>query len=291
MRERVLTIGDRSPLIGVASEPADFDFTKPALLILNSGVMHHVGTCRLSVRLARTVAQRGLLAVRFDFSGVGDSEARRTSEPLDEVWRKECSEVMDHLQKTRGAKEFILFGLCSGADAAYNTALSDPRVIAFSQIDGYCYVNWRYYFALLHRRRFMRFLSRRWKLLRHGSPARSRHLDGVSEQPLELPTYRRRVPPRLEVVEGLRGLVGRGVRMFHIFTGGEAHYSYEGQYRDTFHNVDFGDLLRVDYYPLSDHIITQPRHQLEIVRSLSDWVVGLAERSQSVAATMGNRAG
>ena len=71
MKERALRIGRPTPLIGVVSEPEAFDPARPAVIILNSGIMHHVGACRLSVKLAREVAAKGLLAARFDYSGIG----------------------------------------------------------------------------------------------------------------------------------------------------------------------------------------------------------------------------
>ena len=56
MKERALRIGRPTPLIGIVSEPEVFDPARPAVIILNSGIMHHVGACRLSVKLARAVA-------------------------------------------------------------------------------------------------------------------------------------------------------------------------------------------------------------------------------------------
>ena len=59
MREKALRIGKPTPLIGVMSDPDTFDASKPAMLLLNSGVLHHVGACRASVKLARAVAAAG----------------------------------------------------------------------------------------------------------------------------------------------------------------------------------------------------------------------------------------
>jgi hypothetical protein len=277
MKERALRIGKPTPLVGVATEPAEFDAERPAVLILNSGVMHHVGACRLSVKIARAVAERGLLAVRFDYSGIGDSEPRRGSRSFEEVSISECVEVMDYVEKTRGTRRFILYGLCSGADAAYHAALADDRVIGFAQIDAYCYRNWRFYVEhyrplLLSPSRLKMSLTYRWRSFRgQGEQA----LGGLSDDEapyFEIATYSRAFPPREEVAAGLSRLIARGVRNYVVFTGSEPHYNYEGQYRDSFRPLRFGELLREEYFSKANHIITQREYQGKIVERIADWI-------------------
>ena len=278
MKERALRIGRPTPLIGVVSEPEAFDPARPAVIILNSGIMHHVGACRLSVKLARAVAARGLLAARFDYSGIGDSEPRRGTDSFDEVSPRECGEVMDYLEKTRGCRRFILYGLCSGADASYNTALVDPRVIAIAQIDAYCYKTLRFYVEfyrpiVFRLDRWRSFLGRMWRKYSGQGPASSLASQPVPEgEDYEIPTYTRIFPPRALIARGLQKLVARGVRMYVNFTGGEPAYCYQGQYRASFPDVKFGELLRVDYYPQTNHIITQPQYQAQIVQSIASWM-------------------
>jgi hypothetical protein len=282
MKERALRIGKPTPLIGIASEPDNFNPDLPAVLILNSGVMHHVGTCRLSVKIARAIADKGLLVVRFDFSGIGDSEPRRGALSFEESSIAETREVMDYLQKTRGISQFILYGLCSGADASYCTGLADERVVGMMKIDPYCYRTWqyslRYYVPLLfHMDRWQSFLSKKIARVVGGKKDKApNEIAGVDEQYFEVPTYTRRFPPRDQVAEGLRKLVARGVSVFVAFTGGEPEYLYLNQYRQSFRDVDFRNLLRVDYYPEANHIITQLDYQPRIVAGIADWVLNVA---------------
>ena len=278
MKERALRIGRPTPLIGVVSEPEVFDPARPAVIILNSGIMHHVGACRLSVKLARAVAARGLLAARFDYSGIGDSEPRRGSASFDEVSPRECGEVMDYLEKTRGCRRFILYGLCSGADASYNTALVDPRVIAIAQIDAYCYRTLRFYIEfyrpiVFRLDRWRSFLRRMWRQYSgQGAAGDAASQSQPQGEDYEIPTYTRIFPPREVIARGLQQLVARRVRMYVNFTGGEAAYCYQDQYRASFPDVKFGELLRVDYYPQTNHIITQPQYQAQMVQSIASWM-------------------
>ena len=58
-----------------------------------------------------------------------------------------------------------------------------------------------------------------------------------------------------------------------MFTGGEYHYNYSDQYRDSLKGkVNFRDLLTLNYYPESGHIITQPKYQKLVVNGLTKWI-------------------
>jgi hypothetical protein len=277
VKERTIRVGRPTPLAGVSSEPSVFDATKPAMLILNSGVLHHIGSCRMSVRLAREVAAQGLLAVRFDYSGIGDSEPRLASPDFDEVSVTECAEVMDFLQRTRGVNTFILYGLCSGADGAYNTALRDARVVGISQFDPYCYVTPKYYarYYLHAARDPQRWRSVATRLLR--SLVRRTEVSRAEIDPefVEIPSYVRVFPPRNAVAAGLGELVKRGVHVQANFPRGPL-YNYPAQFAESFRDVDFRDLLEVNYYPAANHIVTQPAVQKRVINDIANWAVRVA---------------
>ncbi len=281
MKERTLRIGKPTPLIGVATEPDQFVSARPAVLILNSGIMHHVGSCRMSVRLARAVAAKGLLAVRYDYSGIGDSEPRRGSESFLDVSLTECAEVMDYLQKTWGVSHFILYGLCSGADASFHTALADNRVVAISQFDPYSYMTRRYYVEhywpiLVNGTRWKSFLANRWQQLTAPTERQGpSDAAGIDEQYFEIPTYTRVFPPREEVARGLRKLVARGVRIQVNFPLGP-DYNYRGQFMDSFPDVNFGGLLQANFYRNANHVVTQPTVQAAVIRDVAEWIAEVA---------------
>jgi pimeloyl-ACP methyl ester carboxylesterase len=283
IRERAFQIGRPVPLTAISSEPADFSARRPALLLLNSGVMHHVGSCRLSVKIARAAAERGLLALRFDFAGIGDSEPRRGTLSATESALQQLGEVMDFLQQQRGVDRFILYGLCSGAMASFNMACRDPRVVGIAQINGYAYTTWRYHLEhylphLLDRARWSSFLRRSMlRMIGRYQPPSAESVSGIDRAHLEVPTFDQ-LPPRDKVAEGLRAITARGVRLYTCFTGGEPHYNYREQYRDCFRDVDFGELLELYYYPEANHIITQPKIQAAVIGGIVDWACRLAAK-------------
>ena len=79
MREKAVRFGKTKSLVGVVTEASNGAGRDggPAVIMLNSGILHHVGACRLHVKLARALAPVGYTVMRFDHSGIGDSDARR----------------------------------------------------------------------------------------------------------------------------------------------------------------------------------------------------------------------
>ncbi|GAA0856503.1 alpha/beta fold hydrolase [Aliiglaciecola litoralis] len=131
MNEEALLVGPTKSLAaiysaGLVTEGKD---PKTAVLLLNSGLIHHAGPARLYTRLARCLASKGKHTIRFDLSGIGDSIARPDNLSIYQIATQEPKEVMDYLQR-RGFTQFILAGICSGAYCAFKAALVDHRVIA-----------------------------------------------------------------------------------------------------------------------------------------------------------------
>lgn len=128
-RERALRFGGRGELVGILTEPAVSPATpRPGVIFINAGMVHRVGPNRLYVNLARHLAGRGFLSVRFDLSGIGDSPHRADGLPADESAVQETRAVMAALETAFGVRRFVLAGLCSGAVTAFRSALGDPRV-------------------------------------------------------------------------------------------------------------------------------------------------------------------
>lgn len=280
MRERVISIGQGNPLVGILSQPEPAAVSNPelAVILLNSGVIHRVGSCRLSVTLARAIVETaGLLTLRFDFSGIGDSEARRNTLTAAEAAVDEVLEAMDYLAREKNIKHFVLYGLCSGAYASYRTALRDTRIIGIAQLDGYCYMSWQSY---LHHY-VPRFLSlKRWASVAKRAlglkKTKSRaEASGVELRFFEVPNFGD-FPPREEVTAGLDQLARRGLKLFSVFCRSE-HYNYEGQFKDCFRSVKFGDNHKLMYLTQASHILAEPEDQKLVVSKIATWVKTLAK--------------
>lgn len=136
--ERPLRFGPAGGLFGVLCEPASAEagppadaWTRPAVLLLNSGATHHVGSGRMSVRLARRLAARGVASLRIDLGGLGDSASkpgRRDGLIYCRDSVEDARAALDALEAL-GHRTAVAVGLCAGAAVALHTALADPRVV------------------------------------------------------------------------------------------------------------------------------------------------------------------
>lgn len=282
-REKGVRFGASASLVGVLTEAAPNTPTtgRPAVIFLNSGILHRVGSCRLHVRMARAFSAAGFHSLRFDFSGIGDSDQRRDSLPFEESAVVETREAMDYLAKAKGVQTFILIGLCSGADMAHETAVADTRVAGLLMLDAWAYKNFgyklrRYGPKLLDVGAWRNSLGIRWRMLR-GTHKDSRIcIPGSEGVEYEVPKYVRVFPPRERVERDLQGFVARGIAMYNIWTGGLEEYNHEGQHASTFRKVRFGKLLREEHIPGADHILTGLDHQTRVISSAVAWATELA---------------
>lgn len=280
MKEIALKIGKPIPLAAIVSLPKELNPERPAVLILNSGIMHHVGACRLSVKIARQLADSGTLAIRFDLSGIGDSAPRAGAGSFHETAIAEIKEVMDYLSEKRGIKKFIAYGLCSGADASYDIALADERIVGIAQIDPYCYRTWSWYARHYGPRIFnikIWLNALKVRLLKRESKQQG-FSKSVDEDNLEMPSYIRVFPPRSELAEGMKALVERGVKFLCLFTSGQDEiFNHASQFELSLKEVNFGNSLTVDYQADMDHIITAPNMQIYARDLICNWANSVAD--------------
>ncbi len=112
--ERIVTIG-AAGLFGIVAEPADGGGATTAVL-LNAGIINHVGPSRLWVEFARRWAAGGVRTLRFDLSGLGDSPAR-PGQRVDQMYPPEAfDDLADMIKEMAGGGpgDVVLTGLCSG---------------------------------------------------------------------------------------------------------------------------------------------------------------------------------
>src|SRR5450830_2034009 len=105
---------DGAQLFGIASIPA-----VPAargVLIVVGGPQYRAGSHRQFALLARSLAARGIPALRFDYRGMGDSSgAARDFNDVDADLRAAVDEFCARVPSLR---EVVIWGLCDAASAA-----------------------------------------------------------------------------------------------------------------------------------------------------------------------------
>lgn len=267
MNERPLYFGTGRNLLGVLTIPEHPEPGAPAVVLLNAGLLHRVGPNRLHVDLARRLAARGISCLRFDMSGVGDSELQGGGMLDIERTRSETIDAMDALHEMLGTERFVLIGLCTGAFNAFRAALVDERVSGCVLLDGYGYPTLRSRFHHYRRRvfeldRWSRFISR--KLGRGRATNRSDDTDLV--------VFENEVVPKERFGRELSTLIQRNVRLLFVYTAlGPLSYYYAEQLQDAFPKIDLERSATVLFYPDADHTFTLPGNRNRLLDEIEAW--------------------
>jgi pimeloyl-ACP methyl ester carboxylesterase len=282
VRESALRLGPGA-LIGVVSEPDLPDPARPAVLLLNAGMVHRVGPSRLSVRLARALCASGFRVARFDHGGLGDSAPRAEPGTWLEGAAQETRAVMDALAERHGTQSFLLAGLCAGAATAFRAAVQDPRVAGICLLNAQGLDGSPRWNAHVKNRGWARNYWTRslrnpdsWRRALRGRVGYAR-LAGV----LYRSAAQRLFPPRDVAAIGdqlsgeLAGLLARRVRVLFVFAGDEHSRDYfdavAGGRRA---QLEASGCLRTAAVARSDHTFTLLADQRELVPLVERWALG-----------------
>jgi len=283
MRERALRFGPERLLVGILAEPtADEPSSDLGVIFLNSGLLHRVGPSRLHVQVARQLAPAGVASLRFDLSGVGDSDTRTDGLPFQQSAVLETQAAMDELARLRGVTRFVLYGLCSGSDVAYYTALADTRVAGLVQLDPFVYHTWRWAAhriapRVLNIESWTNLLTGKtylgpWLQRVLGSAEKSEGAAALADENVVHNPYARAFPPKAEIEAGLTTLCRRSVAQLAILSAGQPeHVNHDGQYEACFAQVPFGDLLTVAWRGAADHTFTSLAEQAFVLAETVRW--------------------
>ena len=130
--EMPICFGKQRELFGIFCEPSvKVADSRPTILFLNAGAVHHIGANRLYVFLVRELAKSGFCSLRMDFNGLGDSIAL-DGEIENELYKSTTSNnvglAIEELQQCFESRKFILAGLCGGAYASFHAKLDLPNM-------------------------------------------------------------------------------------------------------------------------------------------------------------------
>lgn len=277
--ERPAIFGRARHLIGTECRPTAGAASPdvPAVLFVNAGTVHRVGPHRIYVTLARALAEVGVPSLRFDLSGVGDSRVpeQDVGTRLEGV-RADLHESVGFLQQRMGAAGVLGFGLCSGADHAFDLALEDDRVVGAVLLDTNVHVTRGY------RRRRLRAAAGRASTW--GAVLTGRHpsIRGLAARVLgHTPEEPEVVRPGLVATElpdretrggQIRALLERGVALHYIFTGGVLErFNGPGQLAEAYPESGVDEGASLAWLPDAEHTFASRASQQELVRLVIAW--------------------
>lgn len=281
LRERAVLFGATRSLVGILTEPPRNAETrgKPGVLLLNSGLLHRVGPHRLYVEIARALATQGFPVLRFDFSGIGDSAPRLDALSGEESTAEETREAMAVLTAARGVHRFVLMGLCSGADNAFQIARRDDRVVGAVMIDGYAYRTAGFYWRFLAAR-----LTSRATWLRQIRHLGQRFHRAAADAPPPEAMYVRAFPSKEQVVADCRAMTHRGVELCFVHSAGQyQYYNYPGQFAAAFGEVARDRRVTSTFFPSANHLFTRRSHREQLVRYLDEWLMRTIQPAPAIA--------
>ena len=282
LQESPELFGEGQRLMGVITPAVGGKQLPLACLLVNAGVIHRIGPHRINVKLARALAAVGVTSIRFDLSGLGDSRAATSAADFRGQAVSDMQAAMDHLERTRGIRRFMLVGICSGAVNGYWLALADPRVCGLFMFDGFAYRTWKTSWVRL------------WSLLRvtprHQLPGKlaSRlgrlvaRLGPNAKATDVLPDAQSATPAPEEFERAMNSLLARGTSIVAMFSGSAIDdYSYRSQMQEAFPGAAFLQMMRVELVQDIDHTITPLAAQKKMIADVCRWADELALASAS----------
>lgn len=277
MSEALLAFGEGQRLVGVVASP-DGPMAGTACVLMNAGVIHRIGPHRLNVRLARRLEALGVMSVRIDLSGLGDSGAARMGRSFRDQAVADLRAAMDVLEREHDIHRFVLVGVCSGAVNSYAAALADARVTGLMMFDGFA-------FPTVKTRVLRRWIGLRrlpvWAWPAKLASTLSRLVLAKRPTPGEDGDQPGEHPTAQQFEADMNTLAGRGVALYLGFSGGFLdHYNYQDQMKDAFPSAAFVRDMRCEYLPHVDHTITSLGAQTAFVEKVSRWVSEVSRADQ-----------
>jgi hypothetical protein len=287
--EEALLLGAHRSLVGVytpaASSTARHD-AGLAVVLLNAGLIHHVGPHRLHVKLARALAEQGISTLRVDLSAIGDSSVRPDSLPSQDLAVREPKEIMDDLA-CRGHGRFVFFGICSGASLALQAASADPRVVGVALVNPALANEGRT--SLVFGQHYLSNSARNpraWLNLFTGRVNYTRLFRTlVHEAWRKVAGRNRELASMADVVRAeLAPVLVRDTRLLVFLS--DRHARFERFLGDEVLDLRTSGRLQMEVRPASDHLFSRLADQDALVTGVCRWVESIRSATPNVAAPL-----
>jgi pimeloyl-ACP methyl ester carboxylesterase len=287
--EQAVLFGKENSLVGVVTDPpaGKRRIHFPGVIFLNSGIVHRVGPNRSSVKMARSLSDMGFVALRFDFSGIGDSRPRRDNLPFVKSAISEVQEAMDLMQELRGMRRFILIGACSGARVSFQTACKDTRVIGAFLInfnagpdDETAHASAE--MIRLHAFRYLKFAAispTSWWRFLTGKTDYRKMARTLTFQVQRRFTKKKATPQSIQFAANVRLLTERRVSTLFISSEGDVGMGELAQ--AALVNLKTGGPVSLYVIPKADHTFSSLHDQQRLIAILDKWASDVASNQEA----------
>lgn len=283
MKESVCQFGPKDKLFGILTHPDEGKAVAgaPIAVVLNAGIVHRIGPFRLHVKLARQLAERGFTTLRMDLSGLGDSQARSGKiESNQSRAVLDVADALDYLTEHTGTNQFVVLGLCSGAFNAHQVAVQDSRIVGSVFLDGIVFRTFGFY-VRHHLMRMFRF--RFWRNFFKRRLFATASTDESEGSSLAEAEFFGEDLDRDSVVNDLKGMLNRGVRMLFLYTDGYDDICGRTQFQEMYGLQPDDGALQVEYYPKSEHTFRLIENREAACSRVTNWFEGQFATNETVA--------
>lgn len=270
MIEKIIQFGPEKCMLGIQSIPNNESYKdKPAILVLNSGLVHRVGPFGLGVKIARTLCDNGYLVIRFDLPGIGDSVQYDTNSEYEKRIISDVGSAIEIIKNKHNINKFISIGLCTGAMNSHVVTANDDRIVASILMDAYSYPTLNY-FKIRYKKKLVKifnpvFIVEKIRNVLTKKPHKNEdELEGVDYF---------RFPKKSSIRMDLENILSKNKKMLFIYTGGMEYIcNYEEQLKDSFKTLDFNDGIDVKYFNKMDHTFILKRDREYLVDMFVKWI-------------------
>ncbi len=273
MKEIACQFGEQNRLNGIITEATNTVRSPIALILVTAGLTAKAGPFRLYTRLAREASKIGMIAMRFDLGGIGNSKEIHPGFPLNKRTEWDIKQAADYLEKNYNTSSFVLGGLCSGAEDSLRYALEDQRVTGVFLIDGHAYRTkkwwWMNTFNLRYIIQIFGRILRSIRLFKYiVKDTNELSLEGNSGSLID---YQQMEFEEVNII--LQTLIDRNTRLHYIYTLGLSdNFNHKNQFYQMFPNIDFKDLVTVNYLSHMGHVQIFEQDRDEMVKTICDWL-------------------
>jgi len=269
MIEEIVQFGPKKGLMGILTEAENSSAHLPTFIFVNSGLLHRIGPFRVYVSLSRKLAKFGYHSMRIDLSGKGDSLTRKNSATLSENVKQDIKDAMDYLQNTKGIEQFVICGICTGADNSYDIGFNDDRVVGIIPIDGYAYptlgFKFRHYAPkLINVDSWVNLIGRIYKLVTFQKKNASQAQMNAN--------YRMLFPPIDQFNKDMTRALNKDKNFLILYTGGwMAFYNYERQFSNSLPKIAAHKNCQLAFNKFSDHTFILRKDKEWLINTIVSW--------------------
>ena len=184
MRETpVYMHGPDGLLFGILTEPLG-ERRELCAVLMNAGPQRRTGPNRMWVEIARRWAAQGVPTLRFDLSGMGDSDGDAASlvhvaSLYARAYIGQARVALDMLGERGLPDRFLILGLCAGAYWSTHAALEDERIGTVVMLNPRTLIwdSWVYGVRRTRELRKQLLMSSTWRKALRGELTLARHLE------------------------------------------------------------------------------------------------------------------